>query len=117
MNKDQMIALRQKISNDVKPLVLEGLKGDPDGFDVIMRLIRSGDANEDLFNRAYESAKAIEDNEIKLNALMDLLDELDFEINKTNDISSTATGASIQPNNSDIANNANINNNQQSDEI
>ena len=50
----------------------------PDKFALLMRVIQTGKATSDLFNRAYESAKLIDDEEERLDALLTLLDEIDY---------------------------------------
>lgn len=80
MNQDELIALRKKILNDVMPLVVEGVENTPDRFTLLLRIIQSGDASADVFQKAYESAASIEEKDEKLSALMSLLDEIDFSL-------------------------------------
>lgn len=80
MNKDQLIQLREKILNDVTPLVIENAQDGLDRFELLIRVIRAGNSSVELYSRAYESAKSIEDTSDKLQALLTLLDEVDFGV-------------------------------------
>lgn len=82
MDKDQLVSLRDKILEDVVPLVIDGAENGSDRFDLLLRVIRAGNANSSLYARAYESAKAIEDKNDRLEALLSLLDEVDFDVNQ-----------------------------------
>jgi hypothetical protein len=82
MDKDQLVSLRDKILEDVVPLVIDSAENGSDRFDLLLRVIRAGNANSDLYARAYDSAKAIEDNNDRLEALLSLLDEVDFDVNQ-----------------------------------
>lgn len=83
MTHEELLALRQQLLNDITPLVLEGSGDDTDKFDLLLRLIQSGGASSDVYRRAYESAKHLEDNETKVASLLALLDEVDFEISNS----------------------------------
>jgi len=78
MDKDQANLLRDKILEDIKPLMLNDTVEGPDKFALLMRVIQTGKATSEMFTRAYESAKLIEDQEERLDALLALLDEIDY---------------------------------------
>lgn len=82
MDKDQLISLREKILEDVVPLVVDNAQNGADRFSLLLRVIQAGNANTELYTRAYESAKAIEDSNDRLESLLALLDEVDFDVNR-----------------------------------
>ena len=82
MNKDQLVSLREKILEDIVPLVLDGAQNGADRFALLLRVIQAGSASGELYTRAYESAKAIDDSKDRLEALLALLDEVDFDANR-----------------------------------
>jgi hypothetical protein len=79
MSNSELIALREQILGDVVPLVLESADSGSDRFTLLLRIIQAGNANGDIYKRAYESAKKIEDADGRLEALLALLDEIDFD--------------------------------------
>lgn len=85
MDKSQASELRDKILEDIKPLMLGGVADGPEKFELLMRIIQTGKATNDIFVRAYDSAKLIEDQEERLDALLSLLDEIDFSSEQKDD--------------------------------
>lgn len=81
MNKDQLVSLRDKVLEDVMPLVVDNAQNGADRFSLLLRVIQAGNASNELYMRAYESAKSIEDGNDRLESLLALLDEIDFDIN------------------------------------
>lgn len=75
---EELLTLREQILADIVPLVLEGGASGQEQFGLLLRIIQSGNANVDIYNKAYESAKSIDDRGERLNALMDLLSEVEF---------------------------------------
>jgi len=102
MNKDQLIQLREKILNDVTPLVIENAQDGLDRFELLIRVIRAGNSSSELYSRTYESAKSIENVSDRLEALLTLLDEVDFcvdnIIQKNDDISLDSNNESVNNN-------------------
>lgn len=80
MTQEELLGLRKKILGEVMPLTMESIGNPSDRFSLLIRIIQSGEADGGLYGRAYDAARSIEDNELKINALMMLLDEVDFEI-------------------------------------
>lgn len=78
MNQDQLTALKGQILNDITPLALSN-DNSRDRFDLLLRVIQAGGASSEVYARAYESAKQIEDRDDQLDALLVLLDEIDFD--------------------------------------
>jgi len=82
MDNDQLVALREKILQDIVPLVLDNAQNGADRFDLLLRIIQAGNASGELYSRAYESAKSIEGGDDRLEALLSLLDEIDLDVNQ-----------------------------------
>jgi hypothetical protein len=80
--QEELTQLRNQIMNDVVPLVIESETGS-DRFDILIRIIQSGGAAPDIYRKAYESAKKLENKDEKLDALMALVDEIDFHAEPT----------------------------------
>lgn len=77
MNKERLDDLRARILGDIMPLAVSTSDG-LDKFEVILRIIQSGRATPELFEQAYQSAKSLPDEQGRLAALMDLLDEVEM---------------------------------------
>lgn len=79
MDRTDLASLRNRILNDVVPLVLNG-EPSAEQFEVILRIIQSGNATGDIYKKAYASAQKIEDRNGRLDALLALMDEIDFDL-------------------------------------
>lgn len=82
MNKDELIALREQLLAEITPLVIENVGDGADRFSLLLRIIQSGHATEDIYTKAFKSAHAIEDTAEKLDALMALLDEVEVDLDR-----------------------------------
>lgn len=82
MSKEQLLSLREQIMNDITPLALDG-GGGAASFGILLRVIQAGNATGDVYAKAYESAKQIQDKDQRLNALLSLLDEIDFDTTRS----------------------------------
>jgi hypothetical protein len=82
MNTDELQQLRDQVMNDVVPLVIETGSGQ-DRFDVLLRIIQSGNTSLDVYTRAYESAQKIESADDRLAAMLALVDEIDLQLRST----------------------------------
>lgn len=80
MNKDELLALRERLLAEITPLVIENTGDGTDRFSLLMRVIQSGRATGDVYARAYESAKSIAETPERLEALMSLLDEVEVDL-------------------------------------
>lgn len=76
---EELKKIREQILVDVVPLVIESESG-PGQFDLILRIIQAGNATGEMYKKAYQSALAIEDRSSKLEALLALMDEIDFDL-------------------------------------
>jgi hypothetical protein len=77
MNENQANELRDKILNDIKPLVVNEIEDTTDRFNAIVKIIRFGNADYNLYRKAYEAASKIDDDAEKKDSLMILLDLID----------------------------------------
>jgi hypothetical protein len=82
MDRQELTKLREQILGDIAPMILDSVELGADRFSLLLRLIQSGGADAAIYKKAYESAKAIEDKGEQLNALLALLDEIDFDVQK-----------------------------------
>ncbi|MBC7565302.1 hypothetical protein H7100_03700 [Candidatus Saccharibacteria bacterium] len=92
MNKDELLALRERLLAEITPLVIDNAGDGTDRFSLLMRVIQSGHATNDVYVRAYESAKSIEETPEKLDALMALLDEVEVDLSRAEDGETEAVG-------------------------
>lgn len=67
--------------NDLRPLVDKLNVSNEEKFDIYLLLLRSSDDNS-LIQPAYNAAKLIEDESRRANALLDVIKEADYFINK-----------------------------------
>jgi len=77
MNKDSLLELRKQIVQSAQELALNGAGAPESRLQVLLELIRSRDASQEVYNQAFELAKRQDDDDAKLNGLLDLLFELD----------------------------------------
>ncbi len=80
MQKDQLLELRNKIVQSTRELALKGEGAAADRLQVLMGLVRDGDADLETLTRAYELIQSIQGDDNKLTALLDLLYEVDAKI-------------------------------------
>lgn len=102
MNAQELKSLREAILSDIVPLVLESSGDGSDRFSLLLRIIQAGNASADIYKQAYESAKKIEGVEDRLEALLSLLDEVDFdagqsEIDQVDNDNNAATVSEVSP--------------------
>lgn len=97
MTNNELLSLRKQILGDIVPLVLESAPGGADQFALLLRVIQAGNANGDIYRRAYESAKQIENTDDRLEALLALLDEVDFDASRSEQSESTTAPAPVEP--------------------
>lgn len=78
MNQEQLKALKSKILNDLTPLAVSSDDA-ADRFGILLRIIQAGGASSDVYDKAYASARQIQDRDIQLSSLIALLDEVDYD--------------------------------------
>lgn len=82
MSTNELLSLRERILSDIVPLVLESSSSGADRFSLLMRIIQAGNAGGDVYRQAYQCAKEIENKDDQLDALLSLLEEVDFDVNR-----------------------------------
>lgn len=97
MDKQDLKSLRESILKDIVPLVLESSDSGADRFSLLLRIIQAGSAISDIYKQAYESAKKIENAEDRLEALLALLDEVDFDANQSEEPSNEKEDVVLAP--------------------
>lgn len=80
MDQASLNKLREQILSDIVPLALDSAEPGADKFALLLRVIQAGNAGGDVYKRAYESARQIEDKSQQLDALLALVDEIDFDL-------------------------------------
>lgn len=82
MHKEQLLELRSKIVQSAQTLALRG-NGEPEErLQVLLSLVRSGDANVEMLTKVYELSQTIHDDDDKLSVLLDVLYEVDAKLNQ-----------------------------------
>ena len=82
MDQDQLLNLRAKIVDSALDLILKGTGEPSERFTFLLSIIRTGRSDKALLTKAYELASSIEDEDTRLSALLDLLDEVQFDIDR-----------------------------------
>lgn len=75
--EEDLLAIKQQALQELSPMV-DSLKQPPEEkFKTIMMMIQASD-NQSLIKDAHEAAKAIEDDEKRANALLDVVNEINY---------------------------------------
>lgn len=78
--KDELLALRSQIVAQTNQLALGGT-GSPDSrLQILLETIRSGEATVDMYRSAYEIMQNFSNDDDKMNAMLDLLFEIDKDL-------------------------------------
>lgn len=80
MQKDQLVELRNKIAQSAQELALKGEGSVEDRLQILMSIIRGGDASLEVLTKAFELAESIQNDDDKLGAMLDLLYEVDARL-------------------------------------
>lgn len=78
-----LLALRDTVIGDLTPLIQGSNIDDQQKFTILLSSARNT-RSEETFKSAREAALGIDDAGAKADALLELLDELDFQIQETN---------------------------------
>ena len=84
MQPDQLLELRSKIVQSTRDIALHGGGSEADRLQILMTMVRSGDADYEVYNRTFELSSSIQDDDQKLTAMLDLLYEVDLKLNEEN---------------------------------
>lgn len=80
MDREHLIVVRQRILDSLLPLIMDG-DGEPaERFSLIVSAIRAGAGTDELYDKAFEIANAIEDAGDKRAALYELLGEVEADM-------------------------------------
>jgi len=74
---DDLVSLKQKALNDLSPLLSHLDQSPEDKFRTTMMMIQASD-NQSLVPKAYEAANAIQDEKAKAQALLDVINEINY---------------------------------------
>ena len=85
MNKDELIALRERLLAEITPLVIENAGDGVDRFSLLLRVMQGGHATSQIYAKAFESANSIDQSPDRLEALLALLDEVEVDIDSDSD--------------------------------
>jgi len=95
-NQQQLFDLRGQIINELTPL-MESVTVEPQQKFAILLLASRNNGSSDSFRAAYEAANKIEDNNTKLDALVELLEEIEFQLRPREE----STAKNVPPSNPD----------------
>lgn len=77
MNRDELLQLRKDTVDKTRQLALKGVDDPTSRLQVLMGLVRSGDASKDMMNQIAEVIEQIPDEE-KLDAYLEFIYEIDM---------------------------------------
>ena len=79
MNRDELLELREKLVNKTRKLALSEESDPARRLEVLMGLIRSGDASREMIHQAIETVEQIPE-EDRLDVYLDLIFEIDAQL-------------------------------------
>lgn len=82
LGNDELMSIKQQALQDLTPLVDKLDQPAEDQFRTLMRLIQASD-NPDLIKQAFDSAQKITDDKERAQALLDVINEINYFSNKT----------------------------------
>jgi hypothetical protein len=80
MQKEQLLELRRKIVQSTQEIALRGEGSPAERLQVLLSIVRNGDASIEVLSKAYELAQASDSDDDKLAALLDVLYEVDAKL-------------------------------------
>jgi hypothetical protein len=89
MQKEQLLELRSKIVQSTQEIALRGEGSPAERLQVLLSIVRNGDASIEVLSKAYELAQASDSDDDKLAALLDVLYEVDAKLSAEPGESST----------------------------
>lgn len=82
MQKEQLLELRSKIVQSAQTLALKGSGEPEERLQVLLNLVRSGDANLEMLTKVYELSQTIGNDDDRLSVLLDVLYEVDAKLSQ-----------------------------------
>lgn len=77
MNSQELLELRRQVAENIQKIALNG-SGSPEmRLHVMLEMMRSDDVSIDIMKKAYETAQQIQDQDEKMNSMLDILYEID----------------------------------------
>lgn len=92
MQKQQLLELRSKIVQSAQEIALRGEGSPADRLQILLNIVRDGEANLEVLTKAYELSQSIENDDEKMTALLDVLYEVDAKL-----VAEEGEGATSQP--------------------
>ena len=83
MQNDQLLELRNKIVQSAQQVALHGEGSEAERLQLLLGIIRGGDATIEVLTKAYELSQSIEGDEDKLSTLLYLLYEVDIKLGES----------------------------------
>lgn len=80
--KDELMNLKQQVLGSLTPMVNQLEQGPEEKFKTMMMLIQASD-NSGLIKEAYAAAQAIPDDKARAQALIDVINEINYFTSKT----------------------------------
>lgn len=82
MHKDELLGLRKQIIESAQNIALNGSGSLSERLEILLGVIRSGDADINLLTKTFEIIQQLETDDDRLSGLLDLLYEVDADISK-----------------------------------
>ena len=96
MHKEQLIELRNKILQSTQEIALRGEGSEAERLQILLSIVRSGNASIEVLTRAYELVQSSENDDDKLSVLLDVLYEVDAKIAAEDDAAGTPDNTAPQ---------------------
>lgn len=99
MENKELLAVRQQILDSALPLLLNTSTASGEQFDLLLRFLRysSGVHASEIYQKAYQAAMSFENADERLQALLELLGEVDAEIDQDSGTSESFPEEEPQP--------------------
>ena len=93
MHKEQLLELRNRILQSTQEIALRGEGSEAERLQILLSIVRSGNANVEVLTRAYELVQSSESDDDKLSVLLDVLYEVDAKLAAEDEVVETSNSA------------------------
>ena len=93
MHKEQLLELRNRILQSTQEIALRGEGSEAERLQILLSIVRSGNANVEVLTRAYELVQSSESDDDKLSVLLDVLYEVDAKLAAEDEVVETNSSA------------------------
>jgi len=93
MHKEQLLELRNRILQSTQEIALRGEGSEAERLQILLSIVRSGNANVEVLTRAYELVQSSENDDDKLSVLLDVLYEVDAKLAAEDEVVETNSSA------------------------